>query len=179
LNDPSLTPRTFQVDLLVDGILAQMFCPDVAALYFARLLKVNAQSLRPTMSQEWPHAFFITSPTVQIAPPSLLIDGQPAWLLDHAIRNVGTVVPQRLWLQAPSDTARHRNVSLNMPIFFVGHDRASLGLPLPVALTEGERSLPPLLGAGSAAPIGNGTTAYIRISVSITWFLSLKNHTLC
>jgi hypothetical protein len=147
-----------------------MFRPDGAALYFARLLKVDVRSLRPTMSQEWPHAFFITSPTVQNAPPSLLIDGRPAWLLDHTTRDVGTVVPQNLWLQSPrnntSDIARHANVSLNMPIFFVGKDRASLGLPLPVALAEGDPA-PPLLGAGSAAPIGNGSTAYIRISVSI------------
>jgi hypothetical protein len=148
-----------------------MFGPDCAALYFARLLKVDARSLRSTMSQEWPHAFFVTSPTVQNAPPSLPINGRPAWLLDYTIRHVGTVVPQRLWLQAPgnntSDIVRHANVSLNMPIFFVGNDRVSLGLPLPVAITEGDHA-PPLLGAGSAAPIGSGSTAYIRICVSIT-----------
>jgi hypothetical protein len=157
------------MDLLVDGNLAQMFGPEGAALYFARLLKVDVRSLRPTMSQEWPHAFFITSPTVQNAPPSSLpINGRPAWLLDYTIRHVGTVVPQYLWPlgNTSSDTPRHANVSLNMPIFFVGDDRVSLGLPLPVAVAEGDRA--PLLGAGSAAPVGNGSTAYIRIDVSIT-----------
>src|SRR5713226_8200073 len=51
------------MDLLVDSNLAHMFGPEGAALYFARLLKVDVRSLRPTMSQEWPHAFFITNPT--------------------------------------------------------------------------------------------------------------------
>jgi hypothetical protein len=156
------------MDLLVDGNLAHMFGPEGAALYFARLLKVDVRSLRTTMSQEWPHAFFITNPTtpaVQNAPPTLRINRLPAWLLDYAIRQVGTVVPQRIWPPGNmSETPRPANASLNMPIFFVGRDRVTLGLPLPVAISGDDRAQ--LLGAGSPAPIGHSSTMYIRITVS-------------
>src|SRR5258707_5513589 len=160
------------MDLLVDSNLAHMFGPEGATLYFARLLKVDVRSLRPTMSQEWPHAFFITNPTtpaVQNAPPTLHINRLPAWLLDYAIRQVGTVVPQRIWPPGNmSETPRPANASLNMPIFFVGRDRVTLGLPLPVAISGDDRVQ--LLGAGSPAPIGHGSTMYIRITVSCFFF---------
>jgi len=176
-------------DLLVDSNLAHMFGPEGAAAYFARLLKVDVRSLRPTMSREWPHAFFITSPTtsttVQNASPSspppsptLYIDRRPAWLLDYTIRQVGTVVPQGIWPSGGGSGSGNNNASasdtparsakaasLNMPIFFVGMDRVTLGLPLPVAIAEGDRVS--LQGTGSPAPIGHGSTTYIRITVSI------------
>ena len=155
------------MDILVDSNLAHMFGPEGAALYFARLLKVDVRSLHPTMSQEWPHAFFITSPTAQTA-PTLYINRRPAQLLDYTIRQVGTVVPQAIW--PPGNTSDNtparsaKAASLNMPIFFVGTDRVSLGLPLRVAIAEGDRA--PLHGAGSPASIGRGSTTYIRITVS-------------
>jgi len=169
------------MDLLVDSNLAHMFGPEGAALYFTRLLKVDVRSLLPTMSQEWPHAFFITSPpppspppppTAQNAsPPTLYVNRLPvpAQLLDYTIRQVGTVVPQGIWppgntLDSPARSA-NRAASLNMPIFFVGTDRLSLGLPLYMAIGEGDRVQ--LHGAGSPAPIGHGSTMYIRITVSI------------
>ena len=153
------------MDLLVDSNLAHMFGPEGAAVYFARLLKVDVRSLRPTMSQEWPHAFFITSPTTAVQqdtapPPTLYINRRPAHLLDYTIRQVGTVIPQGIW--PPGHSAKA--ASLNMPIFFVGMDRVSLGLPLPVAIAEGDRV--PLQGASSPAQIGPGSTAYIRMTVS-------------
>jgi hypothetical protein len=167
----------WQMDLLVDSNLAHMFGPEGAAVYFARLLKVDVRSLQPTMSQEWPHAFFITSPTVQNgaaqAAPTLYINRRPAQLLDYTIRQVGTVVPQAIWPpgnynNCSSDNApaprSAKAASLNMPIFFVGMDRVSLGLPLHVAIAEGDRA--PLQGAVSPAPIGHGSTTYIRITVS-------------
>jgi hypothetical protein len=162
------------MDLLVDSNLAHMFGPEGAALYFARLLKADVRSLHPTMSQEWPHAFFITSPTAgasQQAPPTLYINRRPAQLLDYTIRQVGTVVPQAIWPPgnnnnnaSDSPTRSAKAASLNMPIFFVGMDRVSLGLPLHVAIAEGDRA--PLQGASSPAPIGHGSTTYIRITVS-------------
>jgi len=165
------------MDLLVDSNLAHMFGPEGAALYFARLLKVDVRSLHPTMSQEWPHAFFITSPTAQAvqASPTLYINRLPAQLLDYTIRQVGTVVPQAIWPPGNNNnntsdntpaprSAKAMTVTLNMPIFFVGMDRVSLGLPLHVAIAEGDRA--PLQGAASPAPIGHGSTTYIRITVS-------------
>ena len=172
-----------RMDLLVDSNLAHMFGPEGAAIYFARLLKVDVRSLRPTMSQEWPHAFFITSPTVQqnAAPPTLYINRLPAHLLDYTIRQVGTVVPQGIWppgntsADSPSRSAKAAT-TLNMPIFFVGMDRISLGLPLPVAIAEGDRVQ--LQGGTGPAQIGHGSTTYIRITVSILhsqWYLILPS----
>ena len=172
-----------QMDLLVDGILAHMFGPQGAALYFARLLKVDVRSLHPTMSQEWPHAFFITSPTVQNTAPTLYINRQPAQLLDFTIRQVGTVIPQGIWPPGnngnnSADTlARSAKATLlNMPIFIVGMDRVSLGLPLYVAIAEGDRAQ--LLGAGNPAPIGHGSTTYIRITVSKCFFKKADSYPL-
>ena len=156
------------MDLLVDSNLAHMFGPEGAALYFARLLKVDVRSLHPTMSQEWPNAFFITSPTAQNTAPTLYINRRPAQLLDYTIRQVGTVVPQAIWPPGNNTSdnapARSAKASLNMPIFFVGMDRVSLGLPLRLAIAEGDRA--PLQGASSPAAIGHGSTTYIRITVS-------------
>ena len=167
------------MDLLVDSNLAHMFGPEGAAIYFARLLKVDVRSLRPAMSQEWPHAFFIPSPTPTTAPQNaqappapttIYINRRPVQLLDYTIRQVGTVVPQGIWPPGNTSDSPARSAStkasLNMPIFFVGMDRISLGLSLPVAIAEGDRV--PLQGAGSPAQIGHGSTAYIRITVSIS-----------
>jgi hypothetical protein len=164
------------MDLLVDSTLAHMFGPEGAAIYFARLLRVDVRTLQPTMSQEWPHAFFITSPTVQqnATPPALYINRRPAYLLDYTIREIGTVVPQGIWppannnnTSASADTRARspKGTSLNMPIFFAGTDRISLGLPLSVAIAEDDRAQ--LQDASSPAQIGHGSTAYIRITVSI------------
>jgi hypothetical protein len=153
------------MDLFVDGNIAQMFSPEGASRFFARLLGVDPRSLRPTLSQEKLHAFFITSSAVQSARPSLGIDGRP---LDYAITQAGTVVPQRMWASGiPSDVQHYANTSLNMPAFFVHNDRATLGLPLLKAV-NGSRAT--LLGADDTAPIGNGSTMYIRINVGILSF---------
>jgi hypothetical protein len=153
------------MDIFVDGNIAQTFSPEGAARFFARLLGVDLQSLRPTLSQERLHAFFIVSSAVQSARPSLAIDGRP---LDYAISQAGTVVPQRMWSPGvPSDTQCYANTSLNMPVFFVHNDRATLGLPLLKAV-KGSRAI--LLGADDTAPIGNGSTMYIRINVGVLTF---------
>jgi hypothetical protein len=153
------------MDLFVDGNIAQMLSPEGAARFFSRLLGVDARSLRPTVSQERLHAFFITSSDVQSARPSLAINGRP---LDYTISQVGTVVPQRMWSSGiPSDAQRFANASLNMPVFFVNNDHATLGLPLLKAV---EGSCATLIGAGDAAPIGNGSTMYIRINVGLQRF---------
>ena len=118
--------------------------------FFARLLGVDPRSLRPTLSQERLHAFFITSSVIQSARPSLAINRLP---LDYAITQAGTVVPQRTWtLEIPSDTQHFANASLNMPTFFVYNDGTSLGLPLLRAVNGNHATL---IGAGDTAQIGN------------------------
>lgn len=150
------------MDLFVDGNIAQMSGPEGAARYFARLLGVDARSLRPAVTQDWPYAFFVTSPAVQTARPYLDINGQP---LDYAISQAGTVVPQSMWTPGnPADGQRYANVPLNMPIFFVPLDRITLGLPLLRAVEGGHANIQ---GANDTAPIGNGSTMYIRVRVSI------------
>jgi len=153
------------MDLYIDGYLAQMFGPKGVESYLLRLLGVEARFLRLNFSQEWPQAFFITSPVVQNARPSLSINGQPAWLLDYAIRQVGTIIPQRVWTPGyASEIQRQANMLLNMPIFFVQKDRVNLGLPL---LKAAVGNCEMLLGASAPAPVGDCTTTYIRINVGI------------
>jgi hypothetical protein len=150
------------MDLYIDGNIAQMFSPEGAMRYFARLLGVDTQSLRPTVSQERPHPFFLTSPAVENVRSSLAINGRP---LDYAISKAGTVIPQRMWSSAtPTDAKRQANVLLNMPIFFVQNDRVTLGLPL-LRAVAGDRAEATLLGAGNTTPVGNCSTMYIRINV--------------
>lgn len=103
------------------------------------------------------------------AAPTLHINRQPAHLLDCTSHQVGTVVPQGV--EPPRNTSADipsrsaKAASPNMPMFFVGTDRISRGLPLSVSIAEGDRV--PLKGAGSPAQIGHGSTTYIRITVSI------------
>ena len=159
---PALIQDPLQMDLYVDGNIAQMFSPQGAMRYFTHLLGVDVRSLRPTVFLEPPHPFFITSPAAANVRPSLAINGRP---LDYAISQAGTVVPQRMWSPgSPMDPNRQANVSLNMPIFFVHNDRVTLGLPL-LRAVAGDCTT--LLGAGDTAPIGNGSTMYIRINESI------------
>ena len=157
-----LTPELSQMDLYVDGNISQMTGPEDAARYFARLLGVDPRSLRPAVSQNWPHAFFITSPAVQNARPHLDINGRP---LDYAISQAGTVVPQYMWSSGdPTDGQRYATVALKMPIFFVPRDRITLGLPLVGAVEGGGANI---VGASDMAPIGDNSTLYIRIRVSV------------
>ena len=154
------------MDLYVDGNIAQTFSPEDAMRYFARLLGVDGRSLRPTVSQEMPHAFYFTSSAKQNARPSssLVMNG---WPLDYAISQIGTVVPQRMFSSgSPIGAQCCANVSLNMPIFLVHNDRVTIGLALarPGAVVG---DCATLLGAGDAAPVGSGSSLYIRINVSI------------
>jgi hypothetical protein len=149
------------MDLYIDGNIAQTFSPEGAARHFSRLLGVDSRSLRPVVSQERPHAFFVASSATQNARPSLDVNGQP---LDYAISQVGTVVPQRMFL------SRNPTDLLNMPIYFVHTDRVTLGLVLARSGTiRSERAT--LLGAGNPAPVGNGSTLYLRINVRIAFLL--------
>jgi hypothetical protein len=153
--------RALQMDLYVDGNIAQMFSPEGATRYFGRFLGIDVRSLRPTVSQEPPHPFIITTSATQNACPYLAINERP---LDYAISQAGTIVPQRMWSPAnPADAQHFPNISLNMPIFFLHDDRVTLGLPLLKAL-EGDRAI--LQGADDTAPVGSCSTMYIRINAS-------------
>src|SRR5260221_9961272 len=111
----SLDIGALQMDLFIDGNIAQMVGPEDGARYFVRLLGVDARSLRPAISERPPHAFFITDLAAQAVRPSLAINGRP---LDYAITDAGTVVPQCMWSSGnPADVQRYADISLNMPVF--------------------------------------------------------------
>ena len=148
------------------GYIARTLEPRDAAQYFTRLLHMDERFLQPRFLPEWPNAFFITNLVVQNVVPTILIDNHPAWLLDYVLQNNGTVVPQRIWSPGtPSDALRYNNVSLNMPIFFVNHDRKTLGLRLVNAAAGDCMSL---LNARATAPVGNCHTTSIRIKVGVS-----------
>jgi hypothetical protein len=157
-----------KVHLRNDGYISQTFGPAGAEQYITRLLRgFDYQSLEPTNSPQWPGAFFITIPAIQDAPPSIHINGWPAWLLDYHIRSSGTVVPQYIWsplASNPPDARRYANVTLNMPIFFVHSNKIDLGLNL-IDAAAGECGV--LLGAHIAAPLGACSTTKIRIKVGV------------
>ena len=154
------------MDLLVDSYISRMFGPAGAEQYITHLLGgFDYQSLWPTNSPQFPGAFFITIPFIQNVPPSIHINGLPAWLLDYQIRFSGTVVPQYIWQpKNASDARRSTNVTLKMPIFFVHNNRVDLGLSLINAAAGGCGML---LGARIAAPVGVCNTTYIRITVGV------------
>ena len=111
-------------------------------------------------------AFLLIHPAVQGVHPITYVNNnnnQPAWLLDYMVRNVGTVVPQRLWTpSSPADAQRYATVPLHMPIFFVLN--GTVGLPLSQAVAGDYTGL---LNAHQPAPVGVQSTTTIRITVSI------------
>ena len=54
-----LDPKASQMNPLIDANLAHIFGPEGTTYYLTCLLKVDMGSLHLTMSQEWPHTFFI------------------------------------------------------------------------------------------------------------------------
>jgi hypothetical protein len=151
--------------LYTNGYVAQTFGTRDTPPFFTRLLRVNEYTIQPTVTHEWPGAFFITSPVVPNV-RSIYIShiNRHAWLLDYELRDYGTVVQQRIWSPgAPADAQRYNNVALNMPIFFVENNRSTLGLPL-VHAAAGDCMR--LLDAREAALVGNCHTTSIRINVS-------------
>jgi hypothetical protein len=141
-----------------------MLGPEGAVAYFPRLLQVDLRSLRFMPSPEWSSAFLIYSPQVPDALPSTIAHGHPVWLLDFVVRSIGTVVQQRIW--APQNEAQRRaHGPLNMPIFFVPNDRVTLGLPIESAAARDHMML---FRGGTPAPVGEYSTAFIRINVSFS-----------
>ena len=127
--------------------------------YFARLLLFDERHLifRPELD-----GFLITHPAVQ--QPLTQISNPPALLLDYRARDYGTVVRQSIWVPATAgDVQRHGNVALKMPIFLVHGDR-KIGLQL-VQAAAGHCT--GLLDGHAPAPVGDSSTTFIRIMVSV------------
>ena len=136
----------------------------MAPEYITHVLHFNEHDIQLVASNG---AFLLIHPAVQNVHPITYINtasgNRPAWLLDYIVRNIGTVVPQRLWTPSnPADAQRYATVPLHMPIFFVMN--GTVGLPLNQA-TAGDCAA--LLNARQLAPIGDRSTTTIRITVSI------------
>jgi len=118
-------------------------------------------TIQHIVAHEWPGAFFITNPVVPNVRPSAYIShiNRHACLLDYELPVYGTVIPG-----APADAQCYNSVALNMPIFLVENNRRTLGLPL-VHAAAGDCMR--LLDARDTAPVGNGHTISVHISVSV------------
>ena len=133
-----------------------------APRYFTQLLRFDEHNIQLAVSSG---AFLLLHPVVENVRPITHIGNSPAWLLDYMLRDVGTVVPQRLWAPTTtSDAQRYGTVPLNMPIFFIQRDRTTLGLPLNQA-ASGNCSV--ILDARDKAPVGDCNKIFIHIIVSI------------
>jgi len=169
LSSPSVSTRTgaLQRDLLcTHSYIARMLGAAHAPRYFSQLVRVDEHTFQLVISNE---TFWLLYPAVKDVHPTTYIGNRHAWLLDYMMRNVGTVVPQRLWTPAAtSDAQQYGTVPLNMPIFFVQKDSVTLGLPLDQAAAG---NCAALLNARAPAPVGQCSTTTIRILVS--FFLML------
>ncbi|KAF8494393.1 hypothetical protein F5888DRAFT_1636100 [Russula emetica] len=144
--------------LYTHGYIARMLVTMQALGYFIHLLRFDERDFQLVVSNR---AFLLLHPALQNVRPVTCIDDRLAWHLDYMLRDVGTVVPQRLWSPAAiPDAQRYGTVPLNMPIFLVQSDRTRLGLPLNQA-ASGDCSA--LLNARLPAPVGQCHTTFIRI----------------
>jgi hypothetical protein len=153
--------------------ISRMLGAALAPRYFSQLVRVDEHTFQLALLNE---IFWLLYPGVQGVHPTTRINNRPAWLLDYVVRNVGTVVPQRLWTPASSsDAQRYGTTPLNMPIFFVQKDGA-LGLPLNLAAAG---NCAALLNARAPAPVGQCHTTTIRIMVSIFFSFCSSYEQLC
>jgi hypothetical protein len=105
-----------------------MLGPTQAPGYFTHLLRFD-ERVFPLVVSDGP--FMLLHPALPNVRPITFIGNRLAWLLDYMLRDVGTVVSQRLWSSATtSDAQRYRTVPLNMPIFSFGGIARWLELPL-------------------------------------------------
>jgi len=158
-------------DLLVDGYISRAFYPNRnAELYISHLLKTtrNLKELYQTLPAPVGSGvvFVIREASRPLRPPPLMWDsGVPLWLLDYVIKDIGTVVPQTLWIpHNRNDFRQHvEEADLQMPIFFI-HENGDLGLSLEDAVNGRHSTTGALRDARAQAQLGGKTTTHIRIS---------------
>ncbi|KAH9967291.1 hypothetical protein BC827DRAFT_1123712 [Russula dissimulans] len=146
-------------DFLTFGYISHSFTPLLAEVQVANLYKVDPGQIT-AYYQERSGAYLVFTQPSYYSPPSVVVQGQPAWILDYKVRSGGTVVPQHLWSpQGQGDWRRYvEQADFHMPVFFINANGA-LGVPL-VNAAAGQMSL---YGANQLAPLGDRTTTKIRI----------------
>ena len=137
--------------LLVDGYISHSFGPQLAERHFSHILKSKAIFASYCFGQDG-GSFVVSSPN------------QYSWVLDRSVQNIGTVIPQVLWIpHTVTDRRQHvQDAELQRPIFFL-HTDGRLGLTLEAAVSGRCNTL---LNSGCSAPLGPQTTTHIRIGVS-------------
>ena len=157
----------FTRDHLTDGYIPNIFGPQNAASYLVRLFQVVAPLVRAVRHQGG--AFYVFNRPSHNSPPAVSVNGQHAWLLDHAVRRGGSVVPQQLW------SPQSQGDRLCTPIFFVNMD-GSIGVPVMSAGAGYMR----LHGTILPPQLADKTTIRIRIGVCTRSFLACSpSFTVC
>ena len=165
----------FTRDHLTDGYIPNIFGPQNAASYLVRLFQVVAPLVRAVRHRGG--AFYVFNRPSHNSPPAVSVNGQHAWLLDHAVRRGGSVVPQQLWSpQGQDDPRRYVDQErFRTPIFFANMD-GSIGVPVMSAGAGYMR----LLGTVLPPQLADKTTIRIRIGVCTRSFLACSpSFTVC
>ena len=115
-------------DFLTDGYISHTLTPRNAEFYLVHLFGIDAASVQAIRDGNGVYSVFI--PPSHFSPPIHTQYGN-AWVLDHAVRTGGSVVPQQLWTpQGQGDRRRYVDqVQFRMPIFFVNMN-GGLGVPV-------------------------------------------------
>ena len=153
-------------DLLIDGSVSHMFCPQDAEAYFCGLLG------RTSLPIKW-HAILPGGMFCAATPPGLQSnqENQESWAIDYAIKDAGSVIPQQIWTPRKSaDVQRYvHHEQLRPPIFFVQKDGGSLAISLREAAV-GNCSFP--RGAQQAAPVGPSSHWHLQIRINVSSILT-------
>jgi len=147
-------------DLLIDGYVSYMFCPQDAKAYFCSLLG------RMSLPIQW-HVILPGGIFCAAIPPGLQSnqENQESWAIDYTIKDAGSVIPQQIWTsQKLADVQCYVcHEQLHSPIFFVQKDSGSLDISLREAMVGNCLFLQ---GAQQAAPVRPSSHMQIHINVS-------------
>ena len=123
MNPPQLTR-----DYLTDGYISYTFTSRNAEFYVDHLFRRDAASVQAI--RDGNGAYSVLIPPSHFSLPIRTQYGD-TWVLDHAVRTGGSVVPQQLWApQGQGDQRRYMDqVQFRMPIFIVNMNRG-LGIPV-------------------------------------------------
>jgi len=151
--------------LLVDGYISRTFRSRAAVQYFLNLLKSTSVPSHVTLTYSGREGYFFFVHSIPPHVPSPPSSPPGFWLLDRGIVDRGTVVPQRMWSPYSAlDRRRHvEKAHLQMPVFFEGEDQR-LGISLAASTDNRCQSL---RDANHPAPLGQRSSTYIRIAVSV------------
>jgi hypothetical protein len=161
MNPPQLT-----CDYLTDGYISYTFTSRNAEFYVVHLFRRDAASVQAI--HDGNGAYSVLIPPLHFSPPICTQYGD-TWVLNHAVRTGGSVVPQQLWApQGQGDRHRYMDqAQFYMPIFFVNMN-GGLGVPVMNAaaghMQLRDAYLPPSLMDKTTTKICIGVCALLSLS---------------